>query len=168
VAQNAIALTRLAHFQKPGIKWSKAEGYQHYMNVIRKEFEWYNEVSSRVTRNAIDDLDNAFKHFFRRVKAKQKAGFPRFKKKDLRDSFALRESVKFDVIGRELRLEKLKTKIELRQSLRFQGTAKQVTMTNARANTSPRFWWIRTITTPATLTAKNRLAWILVSKNWRF
>ena len=57
---------------------------------------------------AIDDLDNAFKHFFRRVKAKQKAGFPRFKKKDLRDSFALRESVKFDVIGRELRLEKLK------------------------------------------------------------
>ncbi len=168
MAQNAIALTRLAHFQKPGIKWSKAEGYQHYMNVIRKEFEWYNEVSSRVTRNAIDDLDNAFKHFFRRVKAKQKAGFPRFKKKDLRDSFALRESVKFDVIGRELRLEKLKTKIELRQPLRFQGTAKQVTMTNARVNTLPRFWWIRTITTPATLTAKNRSVWILASKNWRF
>jgi putative transposase len=119
----------LAHFSKPENKWSKAEGYQHYINVIRKEFEWYNEVSSRVTRNAIDDLDNAFKHFFRRVKAKQKAGFPRFKKKDLHDSFALRESVKFDVIGRELRLEKLKTKIEMRQTLRFQGTAKQVTIT---------------------------------------
>jgi putative transposase len=73
-------------------------------------------------------LDNAFKHFFRRVKAKQVAGFPRFKKKDVRDGFALRETAKFDVIGRELRIEKLKTKIEMRQALRFQGTAKQVTI----------------------------------------
>jgi putative transposase len=118
----------LAHFSKPDNKWSKNEAYPYYINVIRKEFDWYGEVSSRVTRNAIDDLDNAFKHFFRRVKAKQKAGFPRFKKKDCHDSFALRESAKFDVIGRELRIEKLKTKIEMRQPLRFQGTAKQVTI----------------------------------------
>jgi putative transposase len=118
----------LAHFAKPENKWSKNKAYQYYINVIRKEFEWYNEVSSRVTRNAIDDLDSAFKHFFRRVKAKQKAGFPRFKKKDIKDSFALRESAKFDVHGRELRIEKIKTKIELRQPLRFSGVAKQVTI----------------------------------------
>ena len=118
----------LAHFSQPENKWSKAAAYQHYINVIRKEFDWYSEVSGRVTRNAIDDLDNAFKHFFRRVKAKQKAGFPRFKKKDVRDGFALRESAKFDVIGRELRIEKLNTKIELRQALRFQGIAKQVSL----------------------------------------
>ncbi len=118
----------LAHFSKPENKWSKVVAYQYYIKIIRKEFHWYNEVSSRVTRNAIDDLDNAFKHFFRRVKAKQKAGFPCFKKKDVRDSFALRESAKFDVVGRELRLEKLKTKIEMRQALRFQGIAKQVTI----------------------------------------
>jgi len=118
----------LAHFSKPENKWSKNAAYQHYINVLRKEFAWYNEVSSRVTRNAIDDLDNAFKHFFRRVKTKQKAGFPRFKKKDIKDSFALRESAKFDVNGRKLRIEKLKNKIELRQPLRFQGTAKQVTI----------------------------------------
>lgn len=118
----------LAHFSQPEHKWSKAAGYQHYINVIRKEFDWYSEVSSRVTRNAIDDLDSAFNHFFRRLKTKQKAGFPRFKKKDVRDSFALRESAKFDVIGRELRIEKLKTKIEMRQALRFYGTPKQVTI----------------------------------------
>lgn len=118
----------LAHFSLPENKWSKAAAYQYYINVIRKEFDWYTEVSSRVTRNAIDDLDNAFKHFFRRIKAKKKAGFPRFKKKELRDSFALRESAKFDVVGRELRIEKLKTKIEMRQALRFQGVAKQVTI----------------------------------------
>jgi putative transposase len=118
----------LAHFSKPENKWSKNQAYQYYINVIRKEFAWYDEVSSRVTRNAIDDLDTAFKHFFRRVKAKQKAGFPRFKKKDVKDSFALREPSKFTVSGRQLRIEKLKTKIEMRQPLRFQGTAKQVTI----------------------------------------
>ena len=118
----------LAHFSEPENKWSKTAAYQYYINVIRKEFQWYSEVSSRVTRNAIDDLDNAFAHFFRRLKLKQKCGFPRFKKKDIKDSFALREPAKFDCIGRELRLEKLKTRIEMRQTLRFQGTPKQVTI----------------------------------------
>ena len=116
----------LAHFKDN--KWSKSAAYQYYIKVIRKEFDWYTEVSSRVTRNAIDDLDNAFKHFFRRVKLKQKAGFPQFKKKDVNDSFALREKAKFDVDGRMLRIEKLKTKIKMRQKLRFDGQAKQVTI----------------------------------------
>jgi len=118
----------LAHFKQGGVKWSKKSAYQHYIQHIRPEFPWYHEVSSRVTRNAIDDLDQAFKHFFRRVKAKQKAGFPRFKKKDVNDSFALRESPKFDVNEQTLRIEKLKTRIPMRQSLRFEGKLKQVTI----------------------------------------
>ncbi len=118
----------LAHFKQPGVKWSKAAAYQHYIKVIRSAFPWYNEVSSRVTRNAIDDLDNAFKHFFRRVKQGQKPGFPRFKKKGVRDSFALRESAKFNVEGRTLRIERLNSRIKLRQPLRFTGPVKQVTI----------------------------------------
>ncbi len=129
----------LEHFSQKDVKWSKAAAYQHYINIIRPAFPWYNEVSSRVTRNAIDDLDNAFKHFFRRIrenkpanpKAKtfrEKFGFPTFKKKGIGDSFALREKPKFDVEGRELRIEKLKTKIKMRQPLRFTGTLNQVTI----------------------------------------
>jgi putative transposase len=118
----------LAHFQQEGVKWSKAAAFQFYMADIRPRFPWYSEVSSRVTRNAIDDLDNAFKHFFRRVKLGQKPGFPRFKKKDVNDSFALREAPKFDVVGRTLRIEKLKTRIDMRQELRFGGPTKQVTI----------------------------------------
>lgn len=76
----------LGHFSLPENKWSKAAAYSYYITVIRKEFDWYTEVSSRVTRNAIDDVDNAFKHFFRRIKAKQKADFPRFKKKGVCDN----------------------------------------------------------------------------------
>jgi putative transposase len=118
----------LAHFKQEGVKWSKAAAFQFYMAEIRPQFPWYSEVSSRVTRNAIDDLDNAFKHFFRRVKLGQKPGFPQFKKKDVNDSFAMRESPKFDVVGRTLRIEKLKTRIDMRQELRFGGPTKQVTI----------------------------------------
>ena len=120
----------LAHFSREGVKWSKAPAYQHYIKVLRIEFPWYAEVSARVTRNAIDDLDSAFKHFFRRCKQGEKPGYPRFKRKGVNDSFALRESPKFDVDGRELRIEKLKTRIRMRQRLRFTGTAKQVAISH--------------------------------------
>jgi putative transposase len=118
----------LAHFSQPEVKWSKAAAAQVYMKHLRVEFPWYSEVSQRVTRNAIDDLDNAYKHFFRRVKQGGKPGYPRFKRKDVNDSFALREKSKFDVDGRNLRIEKLKTRIKLRQKLRFAGEPRQVTI----------------------------------------
>lgn len=116
----------LAHFSQPDMKWSKAAAYQYYITVIRPAFPWYDDVSSRVTRNAIDDLDNAFKHFFRRVKNGENPGFPTFKKKGINDSFALREKPKFDVVGRTLRIEKLPTRIKMRQKIRFSGTLNQV------------------------------------------
>ena len=119
----------LDHFSQPGVKWSKAAAYQHYMTVLRIAFPWYSEVSSRVTRNAIDDLDAAFKGFFRRIKnGSKKPGYPRFKKKDVNDSFALREPSKFAVDGRTLRIERLKTRIKMRQPLRFTGQTKQATI----------------------------------------
>ncbi len=120
----------LAYFKQDGIKWSKKAALEKYNN-LRQEFTWYSEVSQRVTRNAIDDLDSAFKHFFRRVKVKkkgEKVGFPKFKKRGIRDSFSLREKPKFDVIGKTIRIERLKTRIKMREELRFIGTPCQVTI----------------------------------------
>lgn len=117
----------LAHFNQEGVKWSKKAANAKYKE-LRLEFPWYSEVSQRVTRNTVDDLDNAFTHFFRRVKKGDKAGYPKFKKRGLHDSFALREKPKFDVEGRTLRIEKLKTRIKMRQALRFTGAPCQVTI----------------------------------------
>ena len=117
----------LAHFKQDGVNWSKNAAVDVY-KALREEFDWYSEVSQRVTRNAIDDLDSAFKHFFRRVKAGQTPGFPRFKKRGTNDSFALREAIKFDVDGHWLRIEKLKTWIKLSQKVRFNGEHRQVTI----------------------------------------
>ncbi len=118
----------LEHFSQDGMKWSRAAAYQYYIKEIRLKFPWYSEVSSRVTRNAIDDLGNAFKHFFRRVKEGENPGYPKFRKRGQNDSFALRETPKFDVENRTLRIERLKTRIKMRQKLRFTGKAKQVTI----------------------------------------
>ena len=117
----------LAHFNQDGVKWSKKVANEKYKE-LRLEFPWYAEVSQRVTRNTVDDLHNAFSHFFRRVKNGEKAGYPKFKKRGLHDSFSLREKPKFDVDGRTLRIEKLKTRIKMRKELRFTGTPCQVTI----------------------------------------
>jgi len=84
-AYNAL----LAHFKQPDVKWSKRAAYGHFIDYVRQP--WMLELSSRAPRNAIDDLHNVFQHFFRRCKAGEKPGFPKFHKKGVNDSFALRE-----------------------------------------------------------------------------
>jgi putative transposase len=118
----------LAYFGQRGVKWSKAAATEYFMRVIRPAFPWYAEISSRATRNTIDDLDNAFRHFFRRVNAGRKPGPPKFHKKGVNDGFAMREKPKFNVADRTLRIEKLATRIKLQQLPRFTGMHCQVTI----------------------------------------
>jgi putative transposase len=117
----------LAHFKQDGVKWNK-KAANDKLNDLKSEHAWMQDVSARTSRNVIDDLDNAFKKFFKNVKAGKKPGFPKFKKKGISDSFSIREQQKFDVNGRMLRIEKLKTRIKIRQRLRLNGKAKQCTV----------------------------------------
>ncbi len=58
------------------------------LNAIEADaFPWMLEVPKSAPQQAIKDLGAAFGHFFRRVKAGQKPGYPRFKKRGLHDSF---------------------------------------------------------------------------------
>lgn len=117
----------LAHFKQDDVKWSK-KAANDQLKALKAEHAWMQEVSARTSRNVIDDLDNAFKRFFRNVKAGKKPGFPTFKKKGVGDAFSIRETPKFDVAGKTLRIEKLKTRIKMRQGLRLNGIAKQCTV----------------------------------------
>ena len=49
------------------------------LTEVRAYFPEYEAISSIVFRGVFSRLDKAYKSFFRRVKAKEKAGFPRFK-----------------------------------------------------------------------------------------
>jgi putative transposase len=122
----------LEHFEKPGVKWSKKAAYTYFIKDVRQP--WMDELTSRAPRNAIDDLNNAFKHFFRRCALKKKGlyngplGFPTWHEKGVNDSFAIREKPKFDVRGRMLRIEKAPGRIKMQQALRWSGVLCSVTI----------------------------------------
>lgn len=66
------------------------------LNVLKQtEFPWMYDVSKCCAQEALRDLDAAFKHFFRRVKAGEKPGFPKFKSRHRGiGSFRLTGSIK--------------------------------------------------------------------------
>lgn len=96
-----------------------------FYKCLRDRNSWIDEVSARIGRGAVDDLLLAFQRFF-----KKQAGHPRFKKRGQHDTFSLREKRKFKTEGQNLRIEKLKTKIKMRQKVRFKGLQKQVTISS--------------------------------------
>lgn len=82
---------------------------------------WLRELPWAVPNNALQDLGNAFSHFFRRVKAGDcKPGYPHFKKRGrCKEGFAIEgRALKFD--GRKVKVPKLGW-LRTRQELRFPG-----------------------------------------------
>ena len=59
--------------------------------VKKEQFPWMYEVSKSAPQEALRNLDTAFKNFFRNLKQGKKPGFPRFKKKGIKDSFSFDE-----------------------------------------------------------------------------
>jgi putative transposase len=117
----------LAAYKDGDMKWSKKSA-NVLLKGLKSKFPWMCDVSARTSRNVIDDLDKAYQGFFRSVKQGKKPAYPKFKKKGAGDSFSIRERSKFKIEGRKLRIEKLKTKIDTRNKLRLNGTAKQCTV----------------------------------------
>jgi putative transposase len=115
------------YFGSNKVKYNRALALALLKN-LKSEYPWISKVSSRTSRNVLDDFDCAMARFFKNVKRKGLPGFPKFKKKGVRDSFSIREKEKFDVVGKLLRIEKLKTRIKMRQGLRFKGVTKQCTI----------------------------------------
>src|ERR1700692_4888379 len=72
------------------------------LNALKPtDFPWMYEVSKCAMQEALRDLDNAYRHFFRKLKLKNegkfrgKAGYPKFKKKSKAiGSFRLTGSIK--------------------------------------------------------------------------
>ena len=120
----------VAHFSNKENKFSKKSAREFYYNS-RNEFTWYNELSTEIFQATIGNLENAFTRFF-----KSKEGFPKFKKKGIKDSFNITQAPKFSVVGRELRIEKFNKgkklpPISLREKLRFTGKPKQLTISKS-------------------------------------
>ena len=75
---NAGLESRIDCYKKTGESRSLYDQYKELVQV-RAELPEFEAISSIVFRGVLSRLDKAYKSFFRRVKAKEKAGFPRFK-----------------------------------------------------------------------------------------
>ncbi len=113
---------------------------------LRSKYEWLQDLSTRVIRNTVDDIDKAIKKAWssktvaQRTKAIEKAvtpiqkvkayslGMPKFAKKGVNESFSIREKEKITVKDRKFKIEKMPFYIKMRNKLRFNGVVKQVTI----------------------------------------
>ena len=106
---------KLAH-EELGISLSK---YQQsmFLPLLKEERSSLNQVHSQVLQNVVDRLDKAFQAFFRRCKAGEEAGFPRFRGMHRYNSFCYPQSG-FSLVGQELKLSKIgNIRIKLHRSI---------------------------------------------------
>ena len=84
---NHFLAERITAYREAGKSPTK---YQQMRELpeMKKEFEWLKEADSTALQAVAETLDTAYQNFFRRVKAGEKPGFPRFKRKhDHRKSY---------------------------------------------------------------------------------
>ncbi len=87
---------------------------------------WAAEVHSHVLQVVVTDLDNAFQAFFRRIKAGQTPGYPRFRGANRYNSFGYKEYGNgFKIDGRRLRLSGI-GRVAVRWHRHVVGTIKTV------------------------------------------
>jgi putative transposase len=82
----------------------------------------YKEIHSQVLQNVLKRVERAFDGFFRRIKTKQKAGFPRFKSQSRYDSFTFPQSG-FNLSENKLTVSKI-GKVKIKLSRKIQGKVK--------------------------------------------
>jgi putative transposase len=93
-------------------RFTSAITQQKELNALKKtEFPWMYEVSKCAPQSALQNLDRAFINFWREHKNGKNAGYPKFKKKGIHDSFKLTGSIY--LLGKSValpRLGKIRTK----------------------------------------------------------
>ena len=114
------------------------EPYANYVAMAKWLTEWRNSPETVWLRQApvhtqqqvLKRLDQAFQRFFQRVKAGQKPGYPRFKRRgeDPGLRFPDKAQISYDSINGRIKLPKLGY-VRLRQSMKVQGQIANASIT---------------------------------------
>lgn len=123
---NAALSERRDAYKYAGISVSYYD-QQNDLPEIKKMREEYKDIASHVLQDVLRRLDKAMQNFFRRVKAGQTPGYPRFQGRDRYDSFTYPDIAGWKLEGNHLHLSKIGTvKIVLHRPI--EGTIKTVTI----------------------------------------
>ena len=90
----------------------------------KKELVWLKECHSQVLQQSLKDLESAFKNFFQ-----QRADFPKFKKKGLKERFRFPQGCKLEQQNNRLYLPKIGW-VRYRNSRDVIGEIKNVTVSH--------------------------------------
>ncbi|WP_348534022.1 transposase [Histophilus somni] len=99
--------------------------YSKIANLLpqwKKELVWLKECHSQVLQQSLKDLESAFKNFFQ-----QRADFPKFKKKGIKESFRFPQGCKIEQENGRLYLPKIGW-VRYRNSREIVGEVKNVTV----------------------------------------
>ncbi|MFW9983349.1 MAG: RNA-guided endonuclease InsQ/TnpB family protein [Candidatus Odinarchaeota archaeon] len=70
---------KIEEYARTGKSPSSMDLHRELNKRKKTEFPWMYEVSKCAPQEALRNLDNAFRHFFNRLKRGEKPGFPKFK-----------------------------------------------------------------------------------------
>ncbi len=87
---NTALEQRITAWQRRHVSVSRYE-QEAELKTIRAEFPEYAGIHSHILQDTLARLDKTYQAFFRRVKAGEKAGFPRFKGRNRFRSFTFKE-----------------------------------------------------------------------------
>lgn len=122
------ALAEWQRQHQAGEKPNEAALRRQFNAIKPVEFPWILDLPKSVPQQAIKNVGRAFQHFFRRVKAKEKPGYPRFKRRGVHDSARLDNGPgTFAFDRRRIRLPKIGW-VRMREALRFAGKPLSATL----------------------------------------
>src|SRR5579884_1333685 len=101
---------------------------QNDLPLIKAEIrQEYQDIAAHVLQDVLRRLDKAFQHFFRRWKAGENPGYPRFQGRNRYDSFTYPDGAGWKLEGQSLHLSKIgKAKVILHRPI--EGKIKTVTI----------------------------------------
>ena len=119
-------------------RYKNSQGNDRFTNAMRQHkelnalkktaFPWMYEYSKCAPQEALRDLHRAFNNFYRGLKSGQKVGFPKFKRKGVRDSFRLTGTIRFE--ERRIQLPRIgKVRVKEKREKYYDGRILSVTVT---------------------------------------
>ncbi|MHA2042193.1 MAG: RNA-guided endonuclease InsQ/TnpB family protein [Candidatus Thorarchaeota archaeon] len=109
-------------------RFTNAMQQHKILNCLKEsQYPWMYECSKCAPQEALRDLDRAFRNFYRGLKIGEKVGFPRFKRRGIRDSFRLTGIIRIE--RRRIQLPRLgKIRIKERKKRYYKGRILSITV----------------------------------------
>lgn len=107
VVWNTLLAKNIKGFEESGKEWKQ----DYNTTIVKKDYDFMSEVSAASLQQKSRDLKETYSQWFKSVTGKRKGrslGYPKFKKKGIRDSYRL-PNQKFNIFQEEglIRLEKV-------------------------------------------------------------